>query len=51
MGNVEALSTSRLYFKQKVFLRRLFGVHGSVPLSDLASPEDLAEKADIIRKR
>lgn len=29
----------------------IFSFLGSVPLSDPASPEDLAEKVDIIRKR
>lgn len=32
-------------------INEIFFFLGSVPLSDPASPEDLAEKADIIRKR
>lgn len=30
---------------------QIFSFLGSVPLNDPASPEDLAEKVDIIRKR
>lgn len=45
MGNVEVLSM--LSTSKQI----IFQTKGSVPLSDPASPEDLAEKADIIRKR